>query len=97
MENNNHVALLKAKKRVKQIKEFYSHLFTYILVNSILITLNLFNSKGGYWFIYPLLGWGIGLFSHAANTFHVIPFLGKNWEDRKIQQFMDEERNKFRQ
>jgi len=96
MENYSHLELLKAKKRVKKVKEFYIHLIVYICVNSFFIIVNLLNSSGGYWFIFPLLGWGIGLFSHGAGTFNFIPFLNKDWENRKIKQYMEEERNAFR-
>lgn len=96
MENVNNYSVLRARKRIKKIKEFYSHLITYISVNTFLIVINLvFSKNGGYWFIFPLLGWGIGLFSHAANVFNFIPFLGKDWEDRKLKQFIEEERNKY--
>ncbi|WLD22608.1 2TM domain-containing protein [Flavobacterium dauae] len=96
MENYSQLELLKAKKRVKKVKEFYIHLIVYICVNSFFIIINLLNKKDGYWFIFPLLGWGIGLFSHAAGTFNFIPFLNKDWENRKIKQYMDEERNAFK-
>ncbi len=96
MENYSQLELLKAKKRVKKVKEFYIHLIIYICVNSFLIIVNLLNSSSGYWFIFPLLGWGIGLLSHAAGTFNFIPFLNRDWENRKIKQYMDEERNAFK-
>lgn|SRR5690606_34546806 len=96
MENYSQLELLKAKKRVKKVKEFYIHLIVYICVNSFFIIINLLNKKDGYWFIFPLLGWGIGLFSHAAGTFNFIPFLNKEWENKKIIQYMEEERNTFK-
>ena len=96
MENYSQIELLKAKKRVKKVKEFYVHLIVYICVNSFLIIVNLLNSESGYWFLFPTIGWGIGLFSHAANTFNFIPFLNKDWENRKIKQYMDEERNAYK-
>ena len=106
MENYNQLELLKAKKRVKKVKEFYVHLIVYICVNSFFIIITLINNDGnywfllnsesGYWFLFPAIGWGIGLFSHAANTFNFIPFLNKDWESRKIKQYMDEERNAFK-
>jgi len=96
MENYSQIKLLKAKKRVKKVKEFYGHLIIYICVNSFLIIVNLLNSESGYWFLFPAIGWGIGVLSHAANTFNFIPFLNKDWENRKIKQYMDEERNAFK-
>lgn len=96
MENYSQLELLKAKKRVKKVKEFYIHLIVYICVNSFLMIMNLLNSESGYWFLFPMIGWGIGVFSHAANTFNFIPFLNKDWENKKIKQYMDEEQNAFK-
>jgi hypothetical protein len=44
---------------------FRSHLAIYTLVNSFLFILNLITSPGQFWFIFPLLGWGLGLAIHA--------------------------------
>jgi ABC-type transport system involved in cytochrome bd biosynthesis fused ATPase/permease subunit len=84
----------KAKKQVGEIKGFYSHLLSYVLVISVLIFVNLKYSPGHLWFIYTAAGWGIGLFFHAAKVFDWFTFLGKNWEEKKIQQYMEEEKNK---
>jgi len=93
MENYNRIEFLKAKKRVKRVKEFYIHLIVYLCVNSFFIIITLINSSDNYWFLLPLLGWGIGLFADAANTFNFIPFLNKEWENRKIKEYMEKERN----
>jgi hypothetical protein len=37
------------------------------------------------------LGWGIGLFVHALKTFQWNPFINKEWEQRKIQEFLKEQ------
>jgi len=96
MEKDANLKMLRIKKRIKRIKRFYSHLTTYIIVNAFLVLINLLTSKnGGYWFIYPLLGWGFGLLIDAANTFQFIPFLNKDWENRKINEFMEDERKKW--
>ena len=43
---------------------------------------------------WSLLGWGIGLFIHAALVFKFLTFIGKDWEERKIKEFMEEEKSK---
>ncbi|MFW6383205.1 MAG: 2TM domain-containing protein [Nanoarchaeota archaeon] len=40
----------------------------YILVNTMLITINILYSPGEIWFFFPLLGWGIGLVSHYVGS-----------------------------
>jgi hypothetical protein len=79
----------RAKKRVEEIKGFYTHAIVYILVNAFLIILNLMTSPGQYWFQWPLLGWGIGLFFHGLSVFVFGRFLGPEWEEKKIRQIMD--------
>ena len=48
---------------------FYIHLSVYMAVNLLLIIINL-STPGEYlWFVWPLMGWGIGLFFHALKVF----------------------------
>ena len=86
----------KAKKRIKELKEFYSHLASYLVVIPFLIFINLYFSPKHIWFYWPMLGWGIGLFFHALGVFNVFPFFGKDWDDRKIKEIMEKEKNKIR-
>lgn len=85
----------KAKKQVEEIKGFYSHLSFYVIFNVIIIAVNLKYSPNYLWFLWTTLSWGIGLFFHAVKVFNWLPFFGKNWEEKKIQQFIDEENNKL--
>lgn len=66
---NNQDAYKKAKERVEAKFGFYIHLSVYVAVNLLLIIINLSTPSEGLWFIYPLLGWGIGLIFHALNVF----------------------------
>jgi len=43
---------------------FMSHLFPYILVNAFLFAIN-YLTGGPWWFVWPVLGWGLGLAFHA--------------------------------
>lgn len=83
----------KAKKRVKELKEFYRHLASYLVVIPFLIFINLYFSPKHIWFYWPMLGWGIGLFFHALGVFNVFPFFGKDWDDKKIKEIMEKEKN----
>lgn len=71
-----------AKKHIKELKGFYEHLAAYIGVNLMLVGINLFTGPGTLWFIFPMLGWGIGLICHAADVF----WTGKDWEERKLEE-----------
>lgn len=78
----------KAKKRVEEIKGFYTHAIVYVCVNVGLFLINFFTNPGVWWFYWPLLGWGIGLFFHGMSVFVFNRFPGKKWEDRKIEEIM---------
>lgn len=95
LENNKYV---KAVERVEKLKEFYQNLVSYCLVIPFLIFINLRFSPGFHWFWFPIFGWGIGLTFHFLEVNNYNIFLGKNWEDRKIKEMMDEEnrQNKLR-
>jgi hypothetical protein len=47
----------------------YIHATVYAVVNVLLIIINLSTATGHLWFLWPLLGWGIGLLAHAAAAF----------------------------
>jgi fatty acid desaturase len=58
----------RAKRRVSVLKGFYIHLATYIAVMAMLLLID-FLTGGGWWFYWPLLGWGIGIVAHAFTVF----------------------------
>lgn len=58
-----------AKENVEAKLGFYIHLFIYIIVCAFLIILNLSTSPDYYWFIWPLIGWGIGVLGHGFGVF----------------------------
>lgn len=90
-EFNQENAYFKAKKRVKDLKEFYGHLTAYCLIIPFLIFLNLYTSPQFQWFWFPMLGWGMGLSFHAFEVFGY----GKSWEEKKIRELMDKENKKW--
>lgn len=78
----------KAKERVEAIKGFYGNLTAYCIVIPFLVWLN-FRSTGFPWAIFPALGWGFGLLMHGMEAFGYNPLWGKNWEEKKIKELMD--------
>jgi hypothetical protein len=79
--------LSKAKKKVKDKKDFYQHLMSYAIVNTFLFALNLITSPGYLWFVFPLMGWGVGLAFHYVGVFGIPGFdiLSKEWEERELE------------
>ena len=92
---------LLAKRRVARIKSFYKHLAIFILVNTLIYCIQIvadYNDGAAFsesfsdieiYHVWPL--WGIGLVIHAFSVFGLPYVFGKNWEEKKIQKFMDEE------
>jgi hypothetical protein len=91
-DQNRESKYLRAKDRVECLKKFYSNLTSYILVISILAGINYWTNQWRYmWFLWAAFGWGIGITFHAFKVFGLNPFFGRNWEERKIQEFMQED------
>ncbi len=85
-------AYLRAKAYVQDIRGFYIHFSAYILVNILLFTMNAVTSWGTWWFYTVTFFWGIGIVIHAAFVWGENHFLGKEWEDKKIQQVLEKEK-----
>ncbi|MCC3214173.1 2TM domain-containing protein [Chryseobacterium sp. X308] len=81
-------AYQRAQKRVKEIKSFYMNLISYCTVSAFLIFINLFTSSRNHWFWFPVLGWGIGVASHAFQVFGV----GESWQEKKIREIMNKQK-----
>ena len=74
----------KARSRVKELRDFYKNLLTYVGVNILLIIINLITSPGKLWFYWVTIFWGIGIVLHASKVFVLKgKFLGKEWEEKK--------------
>ena len=93
LENSKYV---RAVKRVEKLKEFYQNIASYCIVIPFLIFINLRFSPGFYWFWFPMFGWGIGLTFHFLEVNNYNVFLGKNWEEKKIEQLMKKQQNKYK-
>ena len=76
---------LKAIEYVRDIKGFYSHAITYLLVVSGLFVLNLLSTPGYIWAFWPAFGWGIGLLVHGTSVFEIFSFFNEEWEQKQIE------------
>lgn len=76
-----------AKKRVKEIKDFYTHLIIFAVVITAITIINLVQGEyGSYWFLFPFGFWGFAVLMHGLRTF--VFGKGSRWEDRKIKEVM---------
>lgn len=91
----------RAKNRVEKLRKFYSHLTVYLVINSIITGFKVYNNLDSWdaftadLFSFSTLSswiiWGLILLVHAFTVFILPSMLGYDWEERKIQQIMEEE------
>lgn len=86
-EFNQENAYLKAKERVKEMKDFYGNLISYCVVMPFIIFINYYTYWEFKWFWFPLFGWGLGVVIHGFTVFGY----GTSWEERKIREIMEKD------
>jgi hypothetical protein len=88
-----------AKKHVEKIKGFYIHLLIYVLLNLFFLFNKAQNRTLDQFLTFSTFStafyWGLGIAYHAISVFGKNLFLGKKWEEKKIKQFLEEEKNKI--
>ncbi len=98
MNTQDEIKYQEALKRVKKIKGFYTHAIVYVFVNIMIVFLNVKNLDSGESYFQfknfmTAFFWGIGLVAHGFSVFVPNWIMGQNWEERKIKEFMEKEKN----
>ena len=90
-------AYLRAQKRVKKLVGFYWHLASYLIVNLFIIIIIVSSGVSLFHFATwsTAFFWGIGLFFHFLGVFGPSFMFGRKWEERKIKEIMEKERNRY--
>lgn len=70
---------------VRDLKGFYTHLTSYVLVMLALFAINFVFTPGYIWAFWAALGWGIGILVHGLNVFELINWFGPDWERRQVE------------
>ena len=81
----------RAKKRVKQLKGFYTNLIVYIVVIIFLAVFNYLTSPGIWWFLIVAFIWGIFVVAQGIAVYRKRGLFSKEWEDKKIKEYMEED------
>jgi 2TM domain-containing protein len=84
-----------AWRRVKSLRLFYTHLTIYVIVNFIILLIDV-STPGDPWFYQVLLGWGLFVGLHAAYTYELLPWSSRDWEQRKVQELIEQQRDRMR-
>lgn len=85
----NHPLYPEARRHVKELRGFYGHALAYVLVIGGLALLNALGSPGRWWVQWAAFGWGIGLAAHGLSLLARGSALGRDWEDRKIREYLE--------
>ncbi len=97
--NEKNESYIKAKEKVKSIQIFYIHLVGYIIV-IMLLSYNIYIAVGAYrtffvWFdISVMIAWTIFIIIHGWTVFKGKRIFNKNWEERKIKEYLEKEERK---
>lgn len=82
----------RAKAHAQAVRGFYVHFATYVTVCAFLFALNMLTNRDALWFYWPVLGWGIFVAIQAVTTFSRFSVFNASWEERKVKEYMDEDR-----
>ncbi len=83
---------LRAKERTEELKKFYTKIVSSIGVVIIVAGINYYTNEWAYpWFLWVVFGLTISLVFEAIKLFSLNSLFGKDWEDRKIKEYMQDE------
>ncbi|MDF0706145.1 2TM domain-containing protein [Flagellimonas okinawensis] len=106
MRLDNKTTRERAEKRVEELKGYYRHILIFVVVNGILLLLKTgvltallpeaFPKESYYydWINTNVLLWVLILLFHTLFVFRNKISFFKKWEERQIQKYMDEDREK---
>lgn len=90
-------AMERARKRAKELRDYYKHVMTYVLVCTLLVIIDLVDSSNGgetflglHWAHWPILGWGVAIVIHTISVSAPM----SNWEERKAIELYERERRR---
>jgi|SRR5690606_14018887 len=88
-----------ARKKVRDIKGFYTHLVVYLFINMAILIVStreegLWRGLGEWENYLTAFFWGIGIVAHWASVFGPNVIFGKDWEERKIRELMEKEKGR---
>lgn len=97
MNTTDEIKYQQALKRVKQIKGFYSHAAIYLIINIMIVAFNIQELDEGetyfqYHNFFTAFFWGLGLLAHGLSVFMPSMLMGKDWEEKKIKELMEKDK-----
>ncbi len=87
MYSEDHIK--EAQQRVKHKKSFYSNLFSWLAVSFFLMMINAVSGGDEPWFMFPFLGWGLGVAFHGYAVFGAAGKYNKKWERKQMEKELE--------
>jgi hypothetical protein len=85
-------AYRRARRKVSMLRGWYIHAFVYACVIAMLWLIYATTGHARYpWPLPATLGWGLGLAIHGLVVWLGTSRRGRGWEERKIEQYINEE------
>jgi glycerol uptake facilitator-like aquaporin len=78
--------LERARRIARRKMDFLRHVIIYLLVMAVLAIINNVTDAGYQWWLWPALGWGIGVVAHFLSAFL---YSGGNLEKRLVQKELE--------
>lgn len=75
----------RARAEAKRMREFMTHLGSFVAVGLFFLILNLVTDPHSLWFFWPMLPWAVGLVIHGWKVFWNDRLFGDAWEERRVQ------------
>jgi hypothetical protein len=84
------LAVDRARRRAARLRGFYIHCVAFVAGNTVAFVVNwMTRGEGGsWWFQWGLLVWAAALAIHGLTVLGSGSWLGPEWEDRKVAQFL---------
>jgi len=77
--------------RARPVTVFSGHLPIYVIVNLGLVAIWFYSGQGFFWPGFPIVFWGLGVFSHYVAAYRRP---GGGWIDRETDRILKEEEGK---
>jgi hypothetical protein len=86
---------IRANKKVKAKKGFFVHFGVFCATVVFLFTINFLTSPKFWWFLFPTLGWGIGIVAHYIGVFGISDPSVEDWENKELEKEMRKIKRQF--
>lgn len=98
--NKEDIALEMARYRVRKIRRFYKHLFIYMIAILVYVAKTYFGAPFNFWPIHFVNNtfmavWTFIILLDGLQLFVRELFFGTQWEQRKMQEYLNQEKNKW--